>query len=138
MAFFTAAGRLRRRDYFLRVVALYALGIGVYAIPGLLYAAEVPGMVGLAVFVALLAVVYLCIIQALLRLHDLNLRGWWFLIAFLPIVSYILGAGMQFVQGTIGPNRFGLDPKRPTLLPPLVAPLETDEADNEPTPSPLT
>ena len=118
MAFFTAAGRLRRRDYFLRIPALYALGIGTYAMPGLFYAAEIPAFVSLAAFVGLLVVAYLTVVQALLRLHDLDLRGWWFLVAFLPVVSYVLGAGLQFVQGTVGPNRFGLDPKRPFLLPP--------------------
>ena len=119
MAFFTAAGRLRRRDYFLRIPALYVVGFGIYAIPGLLYAAEVPVAVGSVAVAALLVIVYLTVVQAILRLHDLDLRGWWFLIALLPVVSYVLGAGLQFVQGTVGPNRFGLDPKRPLLLPPL-------------------
>lgn len=118
MAFFTAAGRLRRRDYFLRIPALYVVGFGIYAIPGLLYAAEVPVAVGSVAVAALLVIVYLTVVQAILRLHDLDLRGWWFLIALLPVVSYVLGAGLQFVQGTVGPNRFGLDPKRPLLLPP--------------------
>ena len=73
MAFFTVAGRLRRRDYFLRIPALYVVGFGIYAIPGLLYATEIPAVVSLAAFVALLAVVYLTVIQAMLRLHDLDL-----------------------------------------------------------------
>ena len=133
MAFFTAAGRLRRRNYFLRIPALYALGLGVYAIPGLFYAGAIPALVSLAASVALLVVLYLTVIQALLRLHDLDLRGWWLLVAFLPVVSYVIGAGLQFVQGTIGPNRFGLDPKRPYLLPlpmPVVpVPPVNDETD---------
>ena len=128
MAFFTAAGRLRRRDYFLRIPALYALGLGIYAIPGLLYAAEIPALVSLTASMALLVVGYLTVIQALLRLHDLDLRGWWVLVAFLPVVSYVLGAGLQFVQGSIGPNRFGLDPKRPyQILSPM--PPVNDETD---------
>ena len=134
MAFFTAAGRLRRRDYFLRIPALYALGLGIYAIPGLLYAAEIPALVSLTAFVALLAVGYLTVIQALLRLHDLDLRGWWVLVAFLPVVSYVLGAGLQFVRGSIGPNRFGLDPKRPCQLPPSMPPVN-DETDYKKEPS---
>ena len=130
MAFFTSAGRLRRRDYSLRVLGLYGLGIIVYAIPGLLYEAEVPSSVSLAAVLGLLGVFYLLMVQVLLRLHDLNLRAWWALVAFLPGFSYVLGAGLQFVQGTIGPNRFGLDTKRPMLLLPppepeqLLPPLE--------------
>jgi uncharacterized membrane protein YhaH (DUF805 family) len=124
MAFFIATGRLRRRTYLLRVLGLYAAGVVIYAIPGLLYPAEIPAWVELVAYLGIIAVCYLVVVQALLRLHDLNLQGWWFLLALLPFVSYILGAGIQFVQGTIGPNRFGLDPKRPLLLPAAFLPPE--------------
>jgi uncharacterized membrane protein YhaH (DUF805 family) len=119
MAFFTAAGRLRRRGYFLRIIGLYALAAVVYALPGLLYTVEVPLAVALLALAGFVVIFYLVVVQAMLRLHDLNLSSWWSLILLLPVVSYVLGAGMQFVQGTVGPNRFGLDPKRPSLLPPL-------------------
>ena len=119
MAFFTPTGRLRRRAYFLRILGLHALAVVIYAIPGALYAAEIPFLYKIAALLGLTGVFYLVIIQGLLRLHDLNMRAWWFLVAILPLVSYVLGAGMQLVQGTIGPNRFGLDPKRPQLLPPV-------------------
>lgn len=121
MAFFTTSGRLRRRDYFLRVSGLYALGTAVYAIPGLLYQAEIPPLVELAAFMGLVGVFYLLVVQMLLRLHDLDLRAWWALVALLPGLSYVLGAGLQFVQGSVGPNRFGPDVKRPDLLPPSLA-----------------
>lgn len=133
MAFFTAAGRLRRRGYFFRIFGLYALGFAVYALPGLLYAVEVPSAVALLAVTGFVVIFYLVVVQALLRLHDLNLSSWWSLILLLPVVSYVLGAGLQFVQGTVGPNRFGLDPKRPSLLPPLppaaIAASINDEAE---------
>ena len=116
MVFFTAAGRLRRRAYFLRVLGLYIAGIVIYAIPSLLYPAEIPSWMQLATLLVIVGLFYLVIVQVLLRLHDLNFSSWWSLIMLLPVVSYILGGGLQFVQGTIGPNRFGLDPKRPLLL----------------------
>ena len=50
---------------------------------------------------------YLVIAQTIKRLHDLSLRGWW--LAFVPLASLMLGAGMQFVAGTAGANRFGTD-----------------------------
>ena len=117
MAFFTASGRLRRRSYLLRISGLYALGVLVYALPGWLYVAEIPAYVKLAAVAGLVMIWYLVLVQVLLRLHDLDLRAWWALVTLLPAVSYLLGAGLQFVQGTIGPNQFGLDPKRPQLLP---------------------
>jgi uncharacterized membrane protein YhaH (DUF805 family) len=55
---------------------------------------------------------YLVLTHTIKRLHDIELRGWWLLLLFLPIASLILGAGMQFVAGTAGPNRFGPDPKQ--------------------------
>ena len=121
MVFFTAGGRLRRRGYFCRVLVLYALGLMVYAVPGLLYAVTVPPAIALLALAGFVVIFYLVVVQALLRLHDLNLSSWWSLIMLLPMVSYILGAGLQFVQGTIGPNRFGPDPKRHHLLPPPTA-----------------
>lgn len=133
MAFFTAKGRLRRRAFFLRSYGLYLVGILVYALPGWLYATEIPAYVELAALAGLIAVWYLVVVQLLLRLHDLNLRAWWALAILLPLGSYVLGAGLQFVQGTIGPNRFGLDPKRPLLLPvaPIVEAVLPDEGAGE-------
>ena len=130
MAFFTSKGRLRRRAYLLRGLGLYAVGIGVYAMPELLYGAAILYHAKLIAGLGLVFLMYLVVVQSLLRLHDLNLSAWWGLLMLLPFVSYILGSGLQFVQGTIGPNRFGLDPKRPGLLPLVpepVAPLP-DEA----------
>ena len=64
MAFFIATGRLRRRTFFLRVVGLYAAGLLIYAIPGGLYAAEIPAFVKLAAFAGLVAVWYLVLANA--------------------------------------------------------------------------
>jgi uncharacterized membrane protein YhaH (DUF805 family) len=75
----------------------------------------------------LVVVFALLVVQMIQRLHDLDLRGWWLLLSLLPLAGYALGTGLQLVQGTVGPNRFGPDPKRPHLLPePLpLPPLET-------------
>lgn len=130
MAFFTAAGRLRRRYYFLRVMGLYTLGAVIYAIPGLLNVDKLPVLLTLSALIGILLIGYLVVVQCVLRLHDLDLQSWWALILLLPIVSYILGGGMQLVQGTIGPNRFGPDTKRPDLVPPIV-PNALSAADTE-------
>ncbi|HEX8655955.1 MAG TPA: DUF805 domain-containing protein, partial [Hymenobacter sp.] len=84
MAFFTAKGRLRRWGYFLRIIGVYALAIIVYATPGWLYATEVPPSVALAAILGLIALMYLTLVQVALRLHDLDLRAWWWLVVFVP------------------------------------------------------
>jgi uncharacterized membrane protein YhaH (DUF805 family) len=64
---------------------------------------------------------YLVVTHAIKRLHDIDMRGWWLVLLFLPIVSFVLGCGMQFIAGTAGPNRFGPDPKQPVSAPELLS-----------------
>ena len=48
------------------------------------------------------------------RLHDTDRSGWWFLIAFIPIVGVIILLVFLILDGTRGENRFGPDPKTET------------------------
>jgi uncharacterized membrane protein YhaH (DUF805 family) len=41
------------------------------------------------------------------RLHDIDRSGWWWLIAFIPLVGAILLIVWLCTRGTPGPNRFG-------------------------------
>ena len=45
------------------------------------------------------------------RLHDIDKSGWYLLILLIPIVNFIWALYMLFADGTVGPNRFGADPK---------------------------
>lgn len=45
------------------------------------------------------------------RLHDINKSGWWFFIAFLPIVGGIWLLVLLVTEGTRGDNQYGPDPK---------------------------
>ncbi len=120
MAFFTAKGRLRRREYLLRLVLLYAAAVAFYALPSLLPDPELQTTLHFVAGMGIAAAWYLVIVQALLRLHDLDLSAWWALAGLLPVVSYVLGGGLQLVPGSIGPNRFGPDPKRPAWSPSVI------------------
>ncbi len=108
----TPAGQLSRWPFFWRVLALYALAFACYSLPALAerlhHAASSWQNLALA---GMVACYYLVIAQSIKRLHDLDLRGWWLLLAFVPMVNFGLGAGMQFVAGTAGPNRFGPAPR---------------------------
>jgi uncharacterized membrane protein YhaH (DUF805 family) len=110
---FKFTGRLRRRAFFWRVPALYVLAFGCYGLPVL---AEVQFNSTAAYWqitsqLAVGVCLYLVLTQSVKRLHDIDLRGWWLLLALLPVANLIIGSGMQFVPGTLGPNRFGPDPK---------------------------
>jgi uncharacterized membrane protein YhaH (DUF805 family) len=44
------------------------------------------------------------------RLHDTDRSGWWWLIALIPLVGWIVLIVFWCMEGTRGPNRFGPDP----------------------------
>lgn len=52
------------------------------------------------------------------RLHDVNLSGWLLLALFVPLVNFFAWIGLFIVcliPGTVGPNKYGLDPKTASL-----------------------
>lgn len=53
---------------------------------------------------------YISLILTVRRLHDINFRGWWYLLILVPLVGAIAILVMCVLPGTKGPNRFGADP----------------------------
>ena len=45
------------------------------------------------------------------RLHDQDKSGWFYLISFVPYVGGIVIFIFMCLEGTVGPNRYGPDPK---------------------------
>jgi uncharacterized membrane protein YhaH (DUF805 family) len=120
---FSPTGRISRWPYFWRVLVLYLLAFACYGLPALAeyqFGDTAPVWQNLAL-AGMVFCAYLIFLQTVKRLHDLNMRGWWLLILLLPIVSLLLGAGMQFVAGTPGPNRFGPSPCQPFAPGPAMA-----------------
>jgi uncharacterized membrane protein YhaH (DUF805 family) len=64
----------------------------------------ISALVSLGLFLPGLAV-------AVRRLHDVDRSGWWFLLAFIPLIGIIVLIVWWATEGTRGPNRFGSDPK---------------------------
>ncbi|MCD2195133.1 DUF805 domain-containing protein [Actinomycetospora endophytica] len=81
---------------------LYSSGGAAYYSPGIL-----GGIYSLAVLIPTIAV-------TVRRLHDTDRSGWWFFIQLIPIVGSIVLLVFMCLEGTRGPNRFGLDPKAAT------------------------
>ena len=72
------------------------------------------GIYALAAFIPNLAVI-------VRRLHDRDMSGWWllgyFVAAMIPFVNIIAGIAMLVLMclpGTVGPNKYGPDPKDPS------------------------
>lgn len=92
----------------------YALGLFLLAM-GLLGFCYVVGLVSAGLGIALGLCVYLgmfvvSVTLMIRRLHDQDLSGWWCLLGFIPLVNLILIIMLLFIPGTIGENRFGLQP----------------------------
>lgn len=103
--FWSAKGRLRRSTYFGRVLFLSFLsGIASFMMEA---SDAVAGLGALT----LLFLWILIAIQAVKRLHDINLSGWYYIVYLIPFVNIIFGLYVLFKDGTIGPNEYGADPK---------------------------
>lgn len=56
---------------------------------------------------------YCSIIMSIRRLHDRNMRGWWYLLLLIPLLGPIALLVLWCLKGTTGYNRFGPDPIYP-------------------------
>ena len=106
-------GRMRRIHYF-----LYGLAGGlIFSVAYLIVAFAFGAMFdSFAVSLVLLIPCYIAYMWFTLaigvkRLHDIDKSGWYLLILLIPIVNFIWALYMLFADGTVGPNRFGADPK---------------------------
>jgi uncharacterized membrane protein YhaH (DUF805 family) len=102
----TFSGRARRKEYWMFVLfyTIFAFVLGfVQGLAGM----EDPilsGIFALAMFLPAISVL-------VRRLHDIDKSGWWFWIAFVPVVGGIILLVFACMEGTKGTNRFGPDPK---------------------------
>lgn len=95
-------GRIRRSDFAIRMFLIIILDLILF------YDANLDN-ISAAVF-AMLLVISLKIFQIILRLHDINKSGWYSLLIFVPILN-LISLALFFVDGTIGGNKYGPDPK---------------------------
>ena len=111
--YFDFEGRSRRAEYWWAVLGLTLIIIAMCAIVGILAAiSETLAFMGIGVIVLFqLGLIIPGISLVVRRMHDQNLSGLWYLVAFIPIIGGILLLYYMCIPGTKGPNRFGPDPK---------------------------
>lgn len=104
------SGRAPRAEYwwfYLLMMIGYLIASILDSILGL---GQMVGPYGVLAAVLALVLLVPSIAAGVRRLHDTDRSGWWWLIAFVPIVGIIVLIVFFVTQGTIGSNRFGADP----------------------------
>jgi uncharacterized membrane protein YhaH (DUF805 family) len=96
------AGRACRSEYWYWALFVLLVDIAASIIDVALGTYLLTSLVDLALFLPGLAL-------GIRRLHDLDRSGWWVLIAFIPIIGWIILIIWACTKGTEGPNRFGPD-----------------------------
>lgn len=100
--YFSYEGRLNRKRYFLRSLALWLVCVFLGSILAVLFAP-----IG---FVAAAILLISSVMLSIRRLHDLNKSGWFVLISFIPVIGFFWGLYLLFAKGTAGDNDYGADP----------------------------
>ena len=131
--FFSWEGRLNRKPYILRCLALGLIMTAIYillmviafttaaaqmgngipmmgnGIPMMGNGIPMMGAFG-ATYILYLPFIISGYLLAIRRLHDLDLSAFFILLSFVPVVSFFFALYLIFKKGTEGPNSYGPDP----------------------------
>ena len=108
------AGRSRRKEYWMFLLGVIIAAIILGIIEGILgLSGMVGGVYGPLTTLFLLAIIVPSIAVQVRRFHDQDKSGWFVLISLIPIIGGLIVFVFMCLEGTKGPNRFGLDPKDP-------------------------
>ena len=109
---FTMQGRLNRKPFLLRGLALGILSLILSSVMGGL--AETSSTVLHLVSMLMLPLILVCAAGSLTliirRWHDLGRSGWFTLLLLIPLLNFLVMLYLWFVRGTAGPNAYGEDP----------------------------
>ncbi len=100
--FTSAEGRISRQQWWIGVGTL----VVILLLSGFLLGRDglVPFIIGILIWLA-------GIMLHIKRCHDRDKSGWWCLLLLIPFVGFIWAViDLGILPGTIGANRFGLDP----------------------------
>ena len=117
--FFSWDGRLNRKAYILRCLALGLILTAVYILLMVIAFSTAAAQVGngiptmgafSATYILYLPFIISGYLLAIRRLHDLDLSAFFILLSFVPVVSFFFALYLIFKKGTEGPNSYGPDP----------------------------
>ena len=117
--FFSWEGRLNRKPYILRCLALGLIMTAIYILLMVIafttaatpMGNDLPMMGAFGVtYILYLPFIISGYLLAIRRLHDLDLSAFFILLSFVPVVSFFFALYLIFKKGTEGPNSYGPDP----------------------------
>ena len=97
--FFTLRGRKNRAEYWKFVGVCFLICF----VGGLLSEGFLLPLIALVLF-------WPSVANSVRRLHDMNRSGWWCLMGFIPMISWLVVIVLGCIPGTIGDNEFGPEP----------------------------
>ena len=105
------SGRARRKEYWLFVLFNFIAAFVVGFIGGV-----IAGATGVEAFAYLGAIYNLAVLLPgfgvfVRRMHDIGRSGWWWLIAFIPIIGWIVLIVFCCLDSQPGDNQYGPNPK---------------------------
>lgn len=105
------SGRARRQEYWLFVLFNFIAAFVVGFIGGVLAGATGVGAFSYLGSIYSLAVLIPGFAVLFRRLHDIGKSGWWWLIAFIPIIGVIVLLVFCCLDSQPGENQYGPNPK---------------------------
>jgi len=98
-------GRARRKEYWMFILFYALIYVALFVVEMLV------GSPGILVLIFALGMLLPGLGVTIRRLHDTSRSGWWFLIAFVPVVGGIVLLVFMCLDSTPGANAYGPNPK---------------------------
>ena len=110
------SGRSRRKEYWMFVLFIIAVSVGIGIVEAILgLSATIGDAYGPISLLFLLAIFVPSLAVQVRRFHDQGRSGWFVLLNFIPFIGTLIVLVFMCLDGTDGPNEYGPDPK--ALLP---------------------
>lgn len=108
----TFSGRARRSEYWYYTLFSFLVSLAASIVGGALFVHS-EGDVNILSALASIALFLPGLGVAIRRLHDIGKSGWWYLIALVPFIGWIVLLVFMCRDSDRGPNQFGPSPKYP-------------------------
>ncbi|WBY16240.1 DUF805 domain-containing protein [Erythrobacteraceae bacterium WH01K] len=106
------SGRSRRREYWMFVLFIIAVSVGIGIVEAILgLSATIGDAYGPISLLFLLAIFVPSLAVQVRRFHDQGRSGWFVLLNFVPFIGTLIVLVFMCLDGTDGPNEYGPDPK---------------------------